>query len=510
MPSILDLQYALLAANAYSQSADVVSTRNTIPVPSGWSQIAAAANTDGFLARAYKNDISGEVVISYGGTTFEGQGLAQLRDWFTGNIAGTGLVLAPQVTDAAKFYLDVRAANANTPASSFKFTGHSLGGGLASLMAVFFNKQATVFDEAPFRKSADSSRIVSALQEALRDQRYVLPIEFSSYSAIDPTGAFIASSTRLARQGNVSSVYLVGEALSLLQTATGRLALVAAGGLTNWVALLAATNVAPIAPSGQTLPVDPEAKTGNGWGWIPPFQGNPIGLHSMSMLTAFLQSTQLLSASQAHPELLQKIFTSKLNLAREGGASNIIDLFVQRQFADEGAWDVVADDVQRLTGSLSTGSMAAALVNLDLGMNYGQGIDRALGVPLGPFEHMFRELVGGLQFTLNPAHATFTSDGLRELHDALGRLYPTSDRFIRISERYSLQTTGAMTVSATADNKTDLVIGGTDGDTVSTSGGNDVLLGLAGVDTLDAGAGDDRLIGGTDDDILNGGAGKEF
>ncbi|CAK7009681.1 calcium-binding protein [Saezia sanguinis] len=34
------------------------------------------------------------------------------------------------------------------------FTGHSLGGGLASLMAMFFGKEAVVFDEAPFAMSA--------------------------------------------------------------------------------------------------------------------------------------------------------------------------------------------------------------------------------------------------------------------------------------------------------------------------------------------------------------------
>ena len=40
----------------------------------------------------------------------------------------------------------------------FQFTGHSLGGGLASLMAVWFDRQAHVFAPAPFQASADQTQ----------------------------------------------------------------------------------------------------------------------------------------------------------------------------------------------------------------------------------------------------------------------------------------------------------------------------------------------------------------
>src|SRR6266581_2430027 len=502
------LEYALMAANAYSQSAAVVSNRNTIPVPNGWVQIAAGENDEtGFLARAYKNSSTGEVVIAYGGTTFEGGTFAQLRDWLYGNIpAAAGFKLASQITDAAKFYLDV-AANPLSAGAAISFTGHSLGGGLASLMAVFFDQIASTFDSAPFKKSADSLWVVSELKARLVADGYSLPSSFANYRAFDPvSGAFIPSPTRQAREGNVTHAFLKGEALDYLRGTSGKILLTAVG-LTNPVLFALTAGISNIA--GTESFVDPKPTNGNGWG-LPLFAGNPIDMHSMPMFTGFLESLQLVAASQAHPELLQKIFTSKLNSPRvDNIRRNIIDLFDQRQFLDEGAWDVVADDVQRLTGSLGTGKIAAALVNLDLGMNYGQGLDRASGAS-SPFEHMFRDLGGGLQFTLNPAHAAFTKDGMLELTRALQKQYPDLGRFFLSADRYSLEGSGAMTVSATVDRQKDLALGGADGDTITTGGGNDVLLGLAGADTLDGGDGNDILVGGTGDDTLNGGAGMDF
>jgi len=502
------LEYALMAANAYSQSAAVVSNRNTIPVPNGWVQIVAGENDEtGFLARAYKNSSTGEVVIAYGGTTFEGGTFAQLRDWLYGNIpAAAGFKLASQITDAAKFYLDV-AANPLSAGAAISFTGHSLGGGLASLMAVFFDQIASTFDSAPFKKSADSLWVVSELKARLVADGYSLPSSFANYRAFDPvSGAFIPSPTRQAREGNVTHAFLKGEALDYLRGTSGKILLTAVG-LTNPVLFALTAGISNIA--GTESFVDPKPTNGNGWG-LPLFAGNPIDMHSMPMFTGFLESLQLVAASQAHPELLQKIFTSKLNSPRvDNIRRNIIDLFDQRQFLDEGAWDVVADDVQRLTGSLGTGKIAAALVNLDLGMNYGQGLDRASGAS-SPFEHMFRDLGGGLQFTLNPAHAAFTKDGMLELTRALQKQYPDLGRFFLSADRYSLEGSGAMTVSATVDRQKDLALGGADGDTITTGGGNDVLLGLAGADTLDGGDGNDILVGGTGDDTLNGGAGMDF
>jgi hypothetical protein len=133
------VEYALLAANSYAVKDSVTSLKNTISIPDGWGKFGddRINNATGFTARAYTN--GSEICIAYTGTTFEGS-VNNVGDWLLGNItAGTGTVLAPQIVDAAKFYLDIQKAN---PGANITFTGHSLGGGLASLMALLSRPRA--------------------------------------------------------------------------------------------------------------------------------------------------------------------------------------------------------------------------------------------------------------------------------------------------------------------------------------------------------------------------------
>ena len=159
----LQIEYALIAANVYGSKdrdyvgsqAEVRHARNNLPLPNGWTFAGEPViRPDGFMAQAYRR--GNEIVVSYAGTTDESPLTTMANnDWLWGNVpAASALALAPQVVDAAEFYLNVLSAN---PGVQISFTGHSLGGGLASLMAVYFNHPAVVFDEAPFLKSADSS-----------------------------------------------------------------------------------------------------------------------------------------------------------------------------------------------------------------------------------------------------------------------------------------------------------------------------------------------------------------
>lgn len=93
-------QYSLFAANVYGNSSEVRLPANTLPVPEGWRQQSRVNDkTTGFMASSFVKD--NQVVISYAGTT------PGAPDWFTGNIpAATGVVLAPQILQAACFYID--------------------------------------------------------------------------------------------------------------------------------------------------------------------------------------------------------------------------------------------------------------------------------------------------------------------------------------------------------------------------------------------------------------------
>jgi len=143
MATIFD--YALLAGRAYYDTrADV----NRFPIPQGWTDLLRhEANPSGFEAATFTNGT--EIVISYAGT---GPGLNV--DW----VADCALALgawSDQLGEAAAYYLQVKAANTiNGITPNITFTGHSLGGGLAALMSVFFGGTSMTFDQAPFAASA--------------------------------------------------------------------------------------------------------------------------------------------------------------------------------------------------------------------------------------------------------------------------------------------------------------------------------------------------------------------
>jgi Lipase (class 3) len=113
--------YAQLADRAYPRT-----DANRTPLPSGWAEILPPGNGDpsGFSAGVYKN--GDEIVISYTGTNEDG-----MRDVAFADIPAALGTPTPQITKAMQLYMQVKRDN---PGADITFTGHSLGGGLASLM----------------------------------------------------------------------------------------------------------------------------------------------------------------------------------------------------------------------------------------------------------------------------------------------------------------------------------------------------------------------------------------
>lgn len=67
-----------------------------------------------------------------------------------------------------------------------------------------------------------------------------------------------------------------------------------------------------------------------------------------------------------------------------------------------------------------------------------------------------------------------------------------------------------LTVSASASNGNDYLVGGIQGDAIGGGAGNDTIAGLAGTDTLFGNAGNDVVLGGDGADQLEGGAGNDL
>jgi len=121
------LEYMQLSERVYDALRN-----NKIGIPAGWEQLDWQIDDPdtGFSAGAYKK--GNEIVIAYAGTN---DIPVDVVSW-SAAIAS----LAPQTFYAMAYYLGFKAAY---PEANITFTGHSLGGGLASLMAVFFDKKAT-------------------------------------------------------------------------------------------------------------------------------------------------------------------------------------------------------------------------------------------------------------------------------------------------------------------------------------------------------------------------------
>lgn len=149
-----------------SQAAYFASNKNTIILPEGWEKLDALSveEADGWLfdpssefrGLTYLNessDGSKNIVIAFAGTD-------QIVDHFDTNAPlylGNG---DHQLDNAVKLYLDVKAAY---PDANITFTGHSLGGGLASILGALFDEPTTVFNPAPFEAVMTNQATIDAL-----------------------------------------------------------------------------------------------------------------------------------------------------------------------------------------------------------------------------------------------------------------------------------------------------------------------------------------------------------
>ena len=460
MPTVLE--YMQLATRVYNAS--VV---NVIGVPGDWREVDWQPDRyTGFSAGVYMNDATNEMVISYTGTNSM---VADPLNW----TAGLG-VPAPQIYDAMAYYFAFREAY---PTANITFTGHSLGGGLASLMAVMFDKQATVFDQAPFQPAAVNPALMPTYAAAMAAAGYV----------DEALVLFIASAGLLAltRESNVSHYYLEGEILNTIRFSPNTLV-----GSDN-----------PIALGAQTA--------------------GSVQLHSMALMTALQYSPAFLDIVRRMPDLISQLLDANLFATdARNPEKDLLRQLLRHQLGITG--DVPADgmldrftaDLQKIAQdggfTLTNKDITNTLVAFAMQMYYENPEAAVVGKTL------FTSVSGGIRFDRTDV-ATNLKDAkgwllyfqnylttltLAEHQIVLQLLPAATDWFIQA---------GILDMIAMADDKKAFMVGGIGADWMSGGSEADLLIGNAGNDTLIGGKNNDTLIGGAGFDtyVINAGDGYD-
>ena len=480
-------EYALLAAGSY----DDVRKReyNRSPVPSGWTELRqyatngsgsnAALFGDGFSARVYKNSASGEIVVSYAGTEFDLQSAGLLADFRDGNIPLAVGNASEQATAAARLYQRVKAEQG----SNITFTGHSLGGGLASAMAVWFDRPARVFAPAPFEFAATRTdglfvgNVPLLNASAVAVTRRLLE---SDPGDIDAAFAqYVPSRDFASRENNVQAWAVAGE---VLESTLFSLSWIESSGRTR------------LFNAGVT-------------------ELGALPKHSIDLHVAGLLSTGFNDWASKLPTALPRIFDSTLYGADPIG--NQPDFLVKLVRNEVGATGVAANgmlthfanDLGKLGTNIAGLNKAAqdALIAQGIEWYFWQGTDYAgqeffvnNAAQPGLLQYTTAQgagLAGAQNKAVSYVNAWLTP--IANSHNAFGG-------YVNFDQWNVAAGSAGVTAIARDAAKSQIFVGGAGADTLT--GGNKG-------DTFFAGAGDDILNGGGGDnaaDLLYGGAGTDL
>lgn len=448
-----DLELARFSSLVYPAS-----DPNRIAPPSGWTiALDAPPSLSGFTAAAYRN--GSEIVIAYAGTD-------QSLDWITGNGPAVLGLPSGQVLAAMEFYLAVRDTN---PGASISFTGHSLGGGLASLMAMYFDKEATIFAPAPFEKSAVSVATMGYYRGVLAAQGLSDPA-FTEYWT--NTSSLFAS-----RESKVRAYAIQGEAV---------------------LALLGRANT--IVSSSMDYRVD----AGPG--------ATSTDLHTMLLHAALLRSDALRAATIAVPSLLTSIFDQRLYYSdsRVSPSANFLNKLMQIEWGFVGAGvrplDRFAADLGAISayGAAGLGGIQDALAIAAMEYRYFKDASAAqLFSVTGNGMHFKFSDVGSASYKSTPrlvqaVQAILAPNEVTEVGGSLG-----------LKDAWHLQSGGSGLLWTASGIENDAAIGGAGVDILDGGAGDDILIGSAGQDFLTGGSGTDVLLGGLDLDVIDGGTGND-
>jgi Ca2+-binding RTX toxin-like protein len=445
----------------------------TIPGPNGYRLNPSS----GFEAAAYRNITTNEIVISYAGTN-----PGDLSGDMAANIGLATGVGSDQLREAAVFYLNIqRQLQTANITATITFTGHSLGGGLAALMGVFFSKQAVTFDQAPFANSAEASLVppdvAANLKAYLLGQNYTETelqglTNFLTQRAALPMG-------EIPNTNLVKSINVQGELLSGMPY-----------------------NIPDRIGQSSDIPTNAPGVTG-------------VNLHSVALLTAFLQSKGTAPLQHALNDvtfkltnLVEMIFDDNLyaNPTTDAENRNFLERLVQNEQGNamvtrftSDLWKLAQDGGLTIMDgpAPATNLVSKALIAFAMQMYYqdtAQATNRE--------KELFTSVTGGVQFDrANVTDTLATAKGYNDFHFYLINNFSPADRqriedLLPVLRDWYVQAGGSGMEATDTQNRGAFMLGGYREDTLAGGAGTDLLIGNAGHDSLTGGAGADTLIGG--------------
>lgn len=483
--------YAFLSAFVYNNKRGL---RNIIELIPSWTDLGNNSNLSdsGFTAQAFRN--GNEIVIAFKGTDFligtdNAETLADLRnDLLLG--AGFG---ADQLIEAVHFYSDIY--NQYGENAHITFTGHSLGAGLASIMSVWFDKDATVFADAPFQISSVNLSLIKAISESdwinpilAADMQRLLIVQNNSGGITQPTQSlFLDQAEYDSRESHVTSYYVDGEVLNAVF-----------GGFSTIV--------------GNNIPIE----VGGG------SAVSAVTLHSMNLHAALLMDAQFKQDTFKLPALLSSVFDQGLYAVplQDPDRVDFLTHLVKDQFnngysASNGLLHQFALDVSRLDINLVTDrpQLQKALIAAAIEGYYfmSSGFAKPLFTSTGGFISFDLKDIGQgaeksapllLETIRNLAGEDFDLmqiDNLNTFQVAIGNL---SDRVIAATQLFALGMDEDDMVAGSS--ASDILYGGKGTDWLNGGDENDQIFGGDGRDILLGGDGSDHLYGGLGDDLING------
>ena len=504
-------EYAALSAVVYNdqRGGGGNSVVNRLELPPGWQSLSRLGFTTGaylntnpfsFTAGAYLNQSTGEIVVAYKGTDFltkfEGRSWNTVADLVADAALATALrqLNVPAQLYASSFYAAVKdwAVSNGYDDKKISFTGHSLGGGLASNMAVWFDRPAVTFAEGPFAISAQNRAAMVTAIATLTAQAGVTASP-ATLDAINSLRQLLLSLPAAlsgdqgnvfnGRQNAVTNNYNKGEFLEYLRA------------------------VLPTVV-GTDTPIDIGAQP----------ISRALALHSMNLHAAFLYDDRLRQLAKDIPELVPALIDTKLyasdpNSRTKDLITTLVNDQLRQGFSADSALKRFTTEVSRLNvqdGMAAQGSVRTAL--LAVAMDYYYNTE-----PAATNKTIFTTNNNGIHFDYNDMGVQAALLKSPDLLTKATQLYLDSDvkdllpiGVLKEQSAWHIQSgSSGMIWTGGSDTTRDIALGGAQTDILDGGGGADILIGGAGADFLTGGAGKDILAGGEGADVLNSGTGAD-